>query len=111
MPLIDADLDNMQLTFWMRAMTTGGSSGGFYMSDERLQSAKTVTIGAMSDPNDPSTFEKITDCVYPYGVMDITSSTLPSDDPNGNGFWVKFIVPLNGYNGKHIVFLNDDYGQ
>ena len=111
MPLIDADLDNMQLTFWMRAMTTSGSSGGFYMSDERLQSAKTVTIGAMSDPNDPSTFEKITDCVYPYGVMDITSSTLPSDDPNGNEFWVKFIVPLNGYNGKHIVFLNDDYGQ
>lgn len=111
MPKFNADYTDMQLVFWMRAVFTAG--GEFYYPWENLdpeENDATITVGAMSDPNDISTFKKIRECKYPFTNVDITSSTKLNDDPNGNEYWVKFIIPLGDYKDQHIVFLNEGYG-
>lgn len=116
-PLLDADYNGMQMVFWMRAVCTATSyedgSKYFYSSSDALdptKNAMSITLGTMTDPNDPTTLEKIRVYKYPYTNEDITNATFPADDPNGNEFWVKYVVPLDKYAGKYIVFLNDDYG-
>lgn len=112
LPRINADYGGIQMVFWMRAVAPYGSDE-FYRPANYLdpkENDASITVGVMSDPNDPSTFEKIKVCRYPFTNTDIASTTKPQDDPNGNEYWVKYTIPLKGYDDKHIAFLNEGYG-
>lgn len=113
LPLIDGDLDGKQLTFYMRALCATGTNDDeiFYSSGylDPTQNARVITVGTMTDPNDASTFEEIKLCQYPYSLNELPDGTKLSDDPNKNNYWVKFSIPLKGYTGKYITFLNPEH--
>ena len=120
-PLFDKDLDSLYLTFWMRCVTHNASTGAVsnatldpevsagYTSGDRGYARK-ITVGTMTDPNDPSTFKSLKVFEYPYTTKEITSSTKISDDLTGCNFWVKCSLPLKNAQGPFIAFKNDKYG-
>lgn len=110
-PEIRGDIDTMQLTFYMRPIYhyVMSSTGEIQYNKSNLnyaRSARTLTVGIMTDPANPATFEKITDCVYPY-----TDQNLPETDPYNDNFWRKFTVKFDSYqgNGRYIAIKCDMY--
>ncbi len=108
MPKIDCDmLDTLQINFWGRpfygtsvaaAPKVGVSTSG--------ASTRPLILGTMTDPNDPTTFEKIISFVYPDESL--TTSTNLFDD---NEQWYReFNASLKGTEGKYIAFKFDTVG-
>ncbi|MBR4432131.1 MAG: fibronectin type III domain-containing protein, partial [Paludibacteraceae bacterium] len=62
-------------------------------------------VGVASDPYDMSTFEELTQYVFPTlgvtssGYVDITKNP----DPEGTNYWREVVVPLYGTKGKYII--------
>lgn len=62
-------------------------------------------VGVASDPYDMSTFEELTQYVFPTlgvtssGYVDITKDP----DPEGTNYWREVVVPLYGTKGKYII--------
>ena len=117
LPLMEGDYTGMQMVFWMRGVVASSDwqTGGTMFYDPKSYAdpnvnAASITLCTMTDPNDPTTIEKVRVYKYPYTEQDINANVRPSDDPNGNEFWVKYVVPLEKFSGKYIAFLNDDYG-
>ncbi len=108
MPAFNARLDTMQLTFWMRPFTAEMDAGGT-VSGSSLGTAKTITVGTLTAPNDLSTFKAVDTLTYPYSADYFTSDLDVRDDPSGNEYWVKFSVPLENAEGKYLAFLNSGY--
>ena len=109
MPLIDGDFSNLQVSFWMRCVASNPTTGtidditGINGSYNRK-----ITVGTMDDPNDPSTFESLGIFEYPHDTL--TKSHNVADDPTGEKYWVKCVLPLVNAKGKYIAFKNDNYG-
>ena len=66
MPLVDGNLDELQVTFWMRPF--GSVKGTDNINSVGLNAvfARKITVGTMTNPNDPSTFEPLQVLSYPY---------------------------------------------
>ena len=111
LPLIDdEDSDSLLFSFWMRPFYTQ-ATGKLFVSYNAASYARKLTIGVMTDPNDPSTYRKLKDVEYPIEAGSITNSTLATSDQNGEEYWVQFVLPLSNMKGKYLVLKNDDYGK
>ena len=120
MPMFDADLQSLTLNFWMRCVLHHPETGEFrpskssttttaYLSGIANDASKKITVGTMTDPNNPETFVALGVFEYPYNEDDIKSTTKISDDPTGNDFWVRCSLPLTGATGTFIAFKNEMY--
>ena len=111
-PEFEGERENLQLNFWMRSFYETGStkladpSGVKQLSKDY---AKKLTVGTMTDPNDPKTFETLTVVEYPYDDTVIKSKTDVTNDPAGNEYWVECKIPLVGTEGKYIAIKNEEY--
>lgn len=106
LPHVKGSLDNVQLTFWMRPVPFRTSDECPQMSYGSLSGesgAMAVTVAAMSDLKDTATYTAIEECVYPYTDNDINRTTTLAEDITGNDWWVKFSVPLKGFDGQRIL--------
>lgn len=95
LPMIEGNLDTLQLSFMARA-GYATSSGFTDASDTDLHS---VMVGTMDNLNDTSTFRLIKEVV----LEPIASGATVSDDPTA--FWRQQIVSLEGAQGKYVVFF------
>ena len=95
LPMIEGNLDTLQLSFMARA-GYATSSGFTDASNTYLHS---VMVGTMDNLNDTSTFRLIKEVV----LEPITSGATVSDDPTA--FWRQQIVSLEGAQGKYVVFF------
>ena len=95
LPMIEGNLDTLQLSFMARA-GYATSSGFTDASDTYLHS---VMVGTMDNLNDTSTFRLIKEVV----LEPIASGATVSDDPTA--FWRQQIVSLEGAQGKYVVFF------
>ena len=95
LPMIEGNLDTLQLSFMARA-GYATSSGFTDASNTYLHS---VMVGTMDNLNDTSTFRLIKEVV----VEPIASDAAVSDDPAA--FWRQQVVSLEGAQGKYIVFF------
>lgn len=120
MPMFDADLQSLTLNFWMRCVlhhpetgefkpSTSSTSTNAYLSGIANNASKKITVGTMTDPNNPETFVALGVFEYPYDEDDIKSTTKISDDPTGNDFWVRCSLPLSNATGTFIAFKNEMY--
>lgn len=110
LPHIKGSLDNVQLTFWMRPVPFEVKTGTVRISSPSLAEeggAMAVTVAAMSDLKDTSTYTVISECTYPYDDDEIVKGvTRMAEDIYGNDWWVKHSVPLKGFDG-HYILLHD----
>ena len=97
-PLMEADFDTMQVSFWMRAGYRGPLGWSNY-ADSGRGYAHAVEVGTMSNPGEPSTFELLETVVYPETSM--TSS-------NSNDYWIQYFVSLAGAEGRYLVLKNPE---
>lgn len=114
LPDFVGERENLQLSFWMRAVyedPTNRTIGSFGVRQVGVNYAKKLTVGTMTDPNDPATFEAITVVEYPYDDTVIKNGTVVTNDPTGNEYWVEFRIPLIGTEGKYIALKNELYGD
>jgi hypothetical protein len=74
---------------------------------------RTMRIGVASDPYDMSTFEELTQYIFP--TLGVTSSgyvdIIKNPDPEGTNYWREVVVPLYGAKGKYIVFAAPEEGS
>ena len=104
LPHIEGSLDNVQLTFWVRPVYHRDGTISFsYSSLTTNSGAMAVTVAAMNDLKDTATYTSIKECIYPYGDEDINRTTKLTEDITGNDWWVKFSVPLKGFDGQYIL--------
>lgn len=109
LPAIEEDFTDRQLTFWMRSVYHSLSTDNLTVTHIGKNYARKITVGTMTDPADPNSFEPLAVVEYPYASGLLTSSDKASDDPNGYKYWVKCAVPLADAKGKYIAFKNDSY--
>ena len=115
-PMFEGDLNDYTLTFWMRCMYHNVSTDANGKHDFATTAylggtyARKISVGTMTDPNDPSTFELLQVCDYPYSSS-VLSGKKVEDDPTGSNYWVKFSVPLANAQGQFLVFMDEDYGK
>ena len=114
-PMFEGNLNDYTLTFWMRCIyhnVTANGDGKHSMTTSYTGGtyARTISVGTMTDPNDPSTFKLIQKCVYPNASSAFSGKYL-EDDPTGENYWVKFSIPLESAEGQFLVFMDEDYGK
>ena len=111
LPLVDdEDSDELVLSFWMRPFYEQ-STGKLYVTYNSATYARMITVGVMTDPNDPSTYRKLKDFEYFLEAGSIANSTLATSDPTGEKYWMECILPLKDIKGKYIVFKNGQYAK
>ncbi len=113
LPVIaDADYDSLQVRFMARVTYSGTPSkvdgrdsmmyttyayaGGSYK--------RTIYVGVATDPYDISTFEEMTQYIFP--TLGTSSSNVDINkvpDPEGTNYWREVVVPLYGAKGKYII--------
>lgn len=122
LPLFDGAMDDMYLNFWMRCVVHNDFNKQFKPGQDNMSSStllegvasnasRKITVGSMTNPNDPTTFKAANVFEYPYTEKDIIASTKITDDPTGNDYWVRFSMPLKGLEGKYIVFKDEMYND
>lgn len=94
-PVLDADLDTLQLSFMARAGYAGTSS----MNSSTGTYLHSVLVGTMDNLSDTTTFRLIKE----VSLDPIESSSVPSTD--ATKFWRLQIVSLEGATGKYLVFM------
>lgn len=106
LPRIDADLDTMMVSFWMRPVYEYSSSST--VSQVPDGNANRITVGTMTNPYDPATFRPIRTVVYPYSY--IADRNIDAD-VSGERYWVKASVSLHDAEGEYIAIKCDGYGD
>lgn len=113
LPVIkDADYDSLQIRFMARVTYSGTPSkvdgrdsmmyttyayaGGSYK--------RTIYVGVATDPYDMSTFEEMTQYIFPtLGTSTTNVDINKVPDPEGTNYWREVVVPLYGAKGKYII--------
>lgn len=111
MPAVDGDIKEMQLTFWMRAVDhslNAKTLGSVSNTNVGTTYDHKITVGTMTNPNDPSTFVALDTIDYTYTADDLKSRYI-KDDPNGNGYWIEVNLPLSKATGNYVAFKNEVY--
>ena len=104
LPLVDADLDTLQITFMGRSIYATGSKvkevdSLYTVTYAQGTYAHAVKVGTLTDPYDLSTFE----------LLDTyTFATVTSKDTVEGGHWEKVTVPFYGAKGKYIALLSPE---
>ena len=113
LPVInDADYDSLMISFKARVTysatpskvdgrdsmmyTTYAYAGGSYK--------RSIYVGVATDPYDMSTFEELTQYVFPTlgtSTSNVDINKVP--DPEGTNYWRDVVVPLYGGKGKYII--------
>jgi hypothetical protein len=111
MPLVDGNYDELQVTFWMRPFGSVKGTDNIDHTGLNAVFARKITVGTMTNPNDPSTFEPLQVLSYPYTTEDanMAHGQFVYDDPEGHNYWRKHSVMLRGAKGKFITFKNEYY--
>jgi hypothetical protein len=111
LPLIDGNFDELQVSFWIRPF--GAVKGTDNVNSIGLNAvfARKITVGTMTNPNDPSTFEPLKVVAYPFSTEDaeMASGSFVFEDVEGTNYWRKHSVLLKGAKGKFIAFKNEMY--
>jgi hypothetical protein len=111
LPLIDGNFDELQVSFWIRPF--GAVKGTDNVNSIGLNAvyARKVTVGTMTNPNDPSTFEPLQVVSYPYTTenKEMASGSFVYEDVEKTSYWRKHTVLLKGAKGKFIAFKNEMY--
>lgn len=100
LPAVSESLVGYQLTFWMRPLAVNVNGN---VDKEYYKGTSFVTVGSISNVNDPSSFVPVDTCEYPYTTDEFYRDQSFADDPAGNNYWVKFSVPLRACNGKFVA--------
>ena len=113
LPVIkDAEYDSLMISFKARVTysataskvdgrdsmmyTTYAYAGGSYK--------RTIYVGVATDPYDMSTFEELTQYIFPtLGTSTSNVDINKNPDPEGTNYWRDVIVPLYGAKGKYII--------
>ena len=109
LPLIDGDMEELQVSFMMRAIHHNNSTNKLVVTGIGSAYARKITVGTMTDPRDPSTFVALDTIEYPYPYNSLKSSNLVTEDASGNNYWVEAVVSLAGATGKYVAFRNEVY--
>ena len=109
LPLVEGNMEELQISFWMRAIQHNPSTKKLTVTGIGNSYSRKITVGTMTDPDDPSTFVALDTLEYPYPYNSLKSTNLITDDASGNNYWVEAIVPLAGATGKYIAFKNESY--
>lgn len=107
LPKTEENLDNMQLTFWMRPvpeLVSEGNEGKLNAGGITSSGTQTITVYATKVAENPVAGTKIADCVYTYTKDQLTNV---KDDMTGNKFWIKYSVPLTGFTGHYIALYDN----
>lgn len=107
MPEIDADLQDMELTFWMSPYQYKGNniSASYYYNEGTTPAyARTVFVGTVTDPNDISTFQVLDTITYDGVELPINTWV----DTDNNYGYAQYTVSLKNATGKYITFLCDN---
>ena len=105
LPLIEADLKELQLNFWMRSIYEGRS--GYVVTNNVAASySREVTVGTMTDPNDPSTFTPLATIEYSRDNSYFSTHNTVTTDPSRSAFWEYVSVPLKNAVGSYIAIKN-----
>lgn len=101
----ELSFDSLEITFWGRP---GFQSYG-YIAGGDASSARAITVGVMTNPNDVNTFTPIqkisVEQVFP------AQKGFVADDPQGTLYWRKYTVSLLGAQGRYIAFKSDGVNQ
>ena len=113
LPVInDVEYDSLQIRFMARVTYSGTPSkvdgrdsmmyttyayaGGSYK--------RTIYVGVATDPYDMSTFEEMTQYIFPtLGTSTTNVDINKVPDPEGTNYWREVVVPLYGAKGKYII--------
>ncbi len=104
LPLVDADLDTLQISFMGRSIHATGSKvkevdSIYTVTYAQGSYAHAIKVGTLTDPYDLSTFE----------LLDTyTFATVTSKDTVEGGHWEKVTVPFYGAKGKYIALLTPE---
>lgn len=131
MPYVGS-LENSRLVFYMRTFhhnfanngavlttqftmpTRTASYNRFFKDAGNSQNIGKITVGTMTDPNDPSTFVAIDTVEYLYNSKQYYGSSQnladPAKDPSGDDGWWQAVVDLDKAKGKFIAFRLEKYG-
>lgn len=105
LPLIDADIQACQLKFWMRPIFEGNS--GIVVNNYTGDTySRELTVGTMTDPNDPTTFKSLAVVEYSHDNSYFSTHTSVQGDPNQRRYWEEITVPLKGAVGNYIAIKN-----
>ncbi len=97
--------DNNELVFYMRLAYHNPSSNKITNVTNTSTNIDNIIIGMVDDPaNAVETFTPIDTVYYQYTSAVLTTSKLTTDDPNGDSWWQKCVVPLKSVPGKFIAF-------
>ena len=109
LPLVEGNMEELQISFWMRAIQHNPSTKKLTVTGIGNSYSRKITVGTMTNPDDPSTFVALDTLEYPYPYNSLKSTNLITEDASGNNYWVEAIVPLAGATGKYIAFKNESY--
>ncbi len=111
LPLIDGNFEELQVSFWIRPFGSVKGTDNINSIGLNAVFARKVTVGTMSNPNDPTTFEPLQVVSYPYTTEnhEMASGSFVYDDAEGTNYWRKHTVLLKGAKGKFIAFKNEMY--
>ncbi|MBR1564684.1 MAG: hypothetical protein IJ650_04990 [Paludibacteraceae bacterium] len=100
-----SDMDAYELVFDMRLAYHNPSNNKITAVYNTSTYIDNIIIGTVDDPEDAvATFAPIDTVYYQYSSADLTTSKLTTDDPNGDSWWQKCVVPLKSGYGKYIAF-------
>lgn len=101
----ELSFDSLEITFWGRP----GFQSYNYIAGGDASSARAITVGVMTNPNDANTFTPIqkisVETVFP------PQKGFVADDPQGTLYWRKYTVSLLGAQGRYIAFKSDGANQ
>ncbi len=108
------DYDSLELHFFTRGLYTypyrangenEGKDSVYYTSYCYSGSTykHTALVGVVTDPYDLSSFEPLTEYIYPSVGTSTSTKAADAVDPEGNSWWREVVVPLYGAQGKFIV--------
>lgn len=113
LPVIkDAEYDSLMISFKAR-VTYGYTTSKVDGSDSIMYTTyayaggsykRTIYVGVATDPYDMSTFEELTQYIFPtLGTSTTNVDINKVPDPEGTNYWRDVIVPLYGAKGKYII--------
>ncbi|MBQ8101025.1 MAG: T9SS type A sorting domain-containing protein [Paludibacteraceae bacterium] len=105
MPEVDADLNDMEVSFWMSVAEYNNRTEAVSTSYYTATSAHAIYVGTVTDPADISTFEPI-ELVRYDGDSVYTGIAANADN---NYRFIKYTVQLKGAKGKYVTFMSDSY--
>ena len=104
LPEINADLDELQIRFQGRGVSTVPSkvngADSLYKKVTTSALISEIKIGTTEKPGDLSTFELLTE----YRFTNVTDLKTPVE----GSYWEEVIVPLYGAKGKYITLMMDE---